>query len=40
MLKHSESTPQTAIMLEDIFREAGFGKGEYSNMFIDHNQAE
>jgi acyl-CoA reductase-like NAD-dependent aldehyde dehydrogenase len=40
LIKPAESTPRCGELLEEVFREAGFGKGEYTNMFISHNQAE
>jgi len=40
MMKHSVHTPRVAILLEEIFREAGFGKGEFTNMHIDYAQCE
>lgn len=40
MLKHSPSTPLCAEALEGAFKEAGFGKGEFQNLFVDHRQCE
>jgi succinate-semialdehyde dehydrogenase/glutarate-semialdehyde dehydrogenase len=40
MIKPAESTPRCGELLEEVFREAGFGKGEYTNMFISHAQCE
>jgi len=40
MMKHSTTTPRCAILLEEIFREAGFGKGEFTNIHIDYAQCE
>lgn len=38
MLKHAPSTPLCAQALHDAFAEAGFGKGEYQNLFVDEAQ--
>ena len=40
LLKPSHNTPLCGQALGELFAEAGFGKGEYYNMFIDHNQCE
>jgi succinate-semialdehyde dehydrogenase/glutarate-semialdehyde dehydrogenase len=34
LLKHAGSCPQTALALEEIFRDAGVGDGVYTNLFI------
>ena len=38
MLKHSPQTPLCALALKEAFTEAGFGKGEYQNMFVTEDQ--
>ena len=38
MLKHSPSTPLCALALDEAFKEAGFGKGEYQNAFVNEDQ--
>lgn len=40
LMKHSPSTPLCAEALEEAFAEAGFGKGEYQNLFINNDQAD
>ena len=38
MMKHSPSTPLCALALDEAFRESGFGKGEYQNVFANEDQ--
>ena len=38
LLKHAEINPQTAQLLEDLFREAGLPEGVYQNLFATHDQ--
>ena len=38
IMKHSPSTPLSALALEEAFTEAGFGKGEYQNAFVTEAQ--
>jgi succinate-semialdehyde dehydrogenase/glutarate-semialdehyde dehydrogenase len=35
LLKHASNVPQTALLLEDIFRRAGLPDGAFSNLFVD-----
>jgi succinate-semialdehyde dehydrogenase/glutarate-semialdehyde dehydrogenase len=35
LLKHASNVPQTALLLEDIFRRAGLPEGAFSNLFVD-----
>lgn len=37
-MKHSPQTPLCALAMQEAFTEAGFGKGEYQNMFITEDQ--
>jgi len=39
-MKHSPSTPLCAAAIGEAMNEAGFGKGEYQNMFINESQCE
>jgi len=38
LLKHSPSTPLCALAIDEAMTEAGFGKGEYQNLFVNENQ--
>lgn len=38
IVKHAESVPQSALLLEKIFKEAGAPDGVYTNVFADHAQ--
>ena len=40
LLKHSPSTPLCAQAIHDAMAEAGFGKGEYQNVFVTEDQCE
>ena len=40
LIKQAESTPRSAVIIEELFREAGFGKGEFTNLFVSHAQCE
>jgi succinate-semialdehyde dehydrogenase/glutarate-semialdehyde dehydrogenase len=35
LLKHAANVPQTALLLEDIFRRAGLPEGAFSNLFVE-----
>jgi succinate-semialdehyde dehydrogenase / glutarate-semialdehyde dehydrogenase len=35
LLKHASNVPQTALLLEDLFRRAGLPAGAFSNLFVD-----
>jgi succinate-semialdehyde dehydrogenase/glutarate-semialdehyde dehydrogenase len=35
LLKHAPNVPQTALVLEDIFRRAGLPEGAFSNLFVE-----
>ena len=35
LLKHASNVPQTALLLEDIFRRAGLPEGAFSNLFVE-----
>ena len=35
LLKHASNVPQTALLIEDIFRRAGLPEGAFSNLFVD-----
>ncbi len=39
LLKHSHNVPQCALAMEEIFRDAGFPKGVYTNLFLGEGQA-
>lgn len=38
LLKHSPSTPLCAEALQEAMSEAGFGKGEFQNLFVTEDQ--
>lgn len=38
IMKHSPSTPLSALACEDAFRKAGFDKGDYQNVFATNEQ--
>lgn len=38
VLKHAEQCPESALMIEDIFRQAGIPHGAYQNIFATHQQ--
>jgi succinate-semialdehyde dehydrogenase/glutarate-semialdehyde dehydrogenase len=38
LLKHAPNVPQCALALEEVFREAGFPKGTFQNLFISNEQ--
>lgn len=38
ILKHAEQCPESALALEQIFRDAGFPEGAYVNVFASHDQ--
>ena len=40
LLKHSPSTPLCALAIQEAMTEAGFGKGEYQNVFATEKQCE
>lgn len=40
VLKHAEICPQSALAVEQLFRDAGLPEGAYHNIFITHEQAE
>jgi succinate-semialdehyde dehydrogenase / glutarate-semialdehyde dehydrogenase len=40
LLKHAASVPQCALALEEIFRRAGFGDGEFQTLLIDSKHVE
>ncbi len=35
LLKHASNVPQTALLLEDIFRRAGLPEGAFANLFVE-----
>ena len=35
LLKHASNVPQTALLLEDIFRRAGLPEGAFTNLFVE-----
>jgi succinate-semialdehyde dehydrogenase / glutarate-semialdehyde dehydrogenase len=35
LLKHAPNVPQTALLLEDLFRRAGYPKGAFTNLFVE-----
>ncbi len=35
LLKHAPNVPQTALLLEDLFRRAGYPKGVFTNLFVE-----
>jgi succinate-semialdehyde dehydrogenase / glutarate-semialdehyde dehydrogenase len=35
LLKHAENVPQTALVLEDLFRRAGYPAGVFTNLFVE-----
>src|SRR5258708_19475770 len=35
LLKHASNVPQTALLLEDIFRRAGLPDGAFTNLFVE-----
>jgi succinate-semialdehyde dehydrogenase/glutarate-semialdehyde dehydrogenase len=39
LMKHAPSTPLCAEAIEKLFHDAGFDQGEYSNLYIDNEQA-
>ncbi|GAA2181075.1 aldehyde dehydrogenase family protein [Leucobacter tardus] len=40
VLKHAEQCPESALAIEQIFRDAGFPEGAYVNVFASHDQIE
>jgi succinate-semialdehyde dehydrogenase/glutarate-semialdehyde dehydrogenase len=38
--RNSDSTPLTAVAIEELFKEAGFDSGEFLNVFSTHEQAD
>ncbi|HET9124112.1 MAG TPA: NAD-dependent succinate-semialdehyde dehydrogenase [Solirubrobacteraceae bacterium] len=40
LLKHAPQCPESALAMEDIFREAGFPEGAYKNIFATNEQIE
>src|SRR6476660_3909143 len=38
VLKHAEQCPESALAIEQIFRDAGFPEGAYVNVFASHDQ--
>ena len=38
ILKHAEQCPESALAIEQIFKDAGFPEGAYVNVFADHDQ--
>jgi succinate-semialdehyde dehydrogenase/glutarate-semialdehyde dehydrogenase len=38
LLKHASNVPQSALAIEDIFREAGFDRGEFQTLLITSDQ--
>ncbi|WP_346958451.1 NAD-dependent succinate-semialdehyde dehydrogenase [uncultured Arthrobacter sp.] len=38
LLKHAGSCPQSALAIEDIFKDAGLPEGAYTNLFLDNDQ--
>jgi succinate-semialdehyde dehydrogenase/glutarate-semialdehyde dehydrogenase len=35
LLKHASNVPQTALLMEDIFRRAGLPEGAFTNLFVE-----
>ncbi|MDD3120729.1 MAG: aldehyde dehydrogenase family protein, partial [Candidatus Gracilibacteria bacterium] len=40
LMKHASNVPQTAAKIEELFRQAGFPEGVYTNLFIPHDFTE
>ncbi|NEN07876.1 NAD-dependent succinate-semialdehyde dehydrogenase [Diaminobutyricibacter tongyongensis] len=40
LLKHAEQCPESAAAIEQIFHDAGFPKGAYTNIYASHDQIE
>jgi len=40
VLKHAQNVPQSALIIESAFKEAGFPEGVFTNLFIDHDQSD
>ncbi len=40
IMKHASNVPQVAKKIQDLFKKAGFPKGVYQNIVIDHDQIE
>ena len=40
VLKHAQNVPQCALAIQEVFDLAGFPKGIFTNLFIDHTQSD
>jgi len=40
VLKHAQNVPQCALIMQEVFEQAGFPVGVFTNLFIEHDQSD